>query len=360
MSIETPRNKTFTVLSCIGIILVMLGHLDFDVLTFGGLFPYYSYHVLIFVFIAGYFYKPEEEQHIGAYLLRKAKKLLLPYYIFNLIFALVTYGLRLLGFDYGGEIDLYNLLLAPIMGGHHYMLLAPAWFAVALFLLEACNIIARRLLSLIKINNEYLLMALYLAVGIAAVWLAKRGSVYDYYKVPGRLMLMAPALQFGRLYRAKLEEHDNMKSLPYFGILAAVNLLLTVTQGSLAYSVVWVSGFAGSPLLPFITAFTGIMLWLRISKILAGAIGNNRLVNYMGSHTFALMSLHLTVFFMVTAILVLFGANVDMEQFKSSVYYAFTPPGVEGFKWIYMAAGVMIVLGVSRLYEMIKNRLVKR
>ena len=62
----TKRNDTFVILSAIGIILIMLGHLDFPVLTMGGLFPYYSFHVMLFPFISGYFYKKEcaEIQHI--------------------------------------------------------------------------------------------------------------------------------------------------------------------------------------------------------------------------------------------------------------------------------------------------------
>ena len=42
------RNDTFVILSAIGIILILLGRLDFPLLTMGGLFPYYSFHVMLF------------------------------------------------------------------------------------------------------------------------------------------------------------------------------------------------------------------------------------------------------------------------------------------------------------------------
>ena len=53
------ENKEFRILSAIGMILVVAGHLGFNVFDVGGLFPYYSFHVFIFLFVSGYFYKKE-------------------------------------------------------------------------------------------------------------------------------------------------------------------------------------------------------------------------------------------------------------------------------------------------------------
>ena len=213
------RNKTFTILSCIGICLIILGHLNYGILEFGGLFPYYSYHVLIFVFISGYFYKPEDENNILAFIKRKAKRLLLPYMIYNLITGIVIVILHNFGVTYGENLSLYNLFIAPFYGGHQFMLNAPGWFIPALFLLEVCNVVGRKVLSLVKIRNEYLIMVLYALLGITTVILAQRGSVYEWYKIPGRLLLMAPVLQLGRLYRADLEEKDRIPNILYFGVL---------------------------------------------------------------------------------------------------------------------------------------------
>ena len=47
------ENKEFRILSAIGIILVVAGHLGYDVFDIGGLFPYYSFHVFIFLFVSG-------------------------------------------------------------------------------------------------------------------------------------------------------------------------------------------------------------------------------------------------------------------------------------------------------------------
>ena len=56
------ENKIFRILSAIGIILVVAGHLGYNLFEIGDLFPYYSFHVFIFLFVSGYFYKKEAEE----------------------------------------------------------------------------------------------------------------------------------------------------------------------------------------------------------------------------------------------------------------------------------------------------------
>lgn len=354
MENNKERNGTFMVLSCIAILLVVLGHLNFGVLEFGGIFPYYSYHVLIFVFIAGYFYKTEDEAQILQYIWRKTKRLLIPYYILNVFYGLIVMQLHKYGFIFGEEMTLYNLIVEPIMGGHQFMLNAPAWFVFALFGLEVCNILGRKLLKQIKLDNEYFIMALYMAAGLIAVWLAKRGSVYDFYKLPGRLMLMAPAFQFGRLYRTKLESIDKMPSVYYFMLLFTINSLLTQFCGGLGYSVVWVTGFANNPVIPFLTAFTGIALWLRVSRILGRAVSGNRFVVFMSGHTYSIMTHQLIAFFMVTLILWKCNMPIDLTAWKEDVYYAYN--GIATI-WLYVAAGILMPLGLSWVYEYVTNKL---
>ena len=196
-----PRNQTFVILSAIGILLVLLGHLDFQILSFGGLFPYYSFHVMLFLFISGYFYRPEEEERIFSYIKRKCLHLLLPYFIWNVFFGILATLLHHAGMQIGESLSLYNLLIAPFMGGHQFMYHAASWFVPALFLVELCNIIGRKVLSLLKVRNEYVIMILYLIIGLASVYLAKRGSVYDLYRLPARIMFLAPCFQMGRLYK---------------------------------------------------------------------------------------------------------------------------------------------------------------
>lgn len=363
------RNTTFTVLSGMGMLLIILGHLNSGILTFWGLFPYYSYHVMIFVFIAGYFYKPENEEKILSYILRKCKTLLLPYFIWNIVYGITAGFLHKRGFIIGEDISLWNIFIEPFVGGHQFMYNAPAWFVPALFLLEVCNVTGRKILKAVKIKNEIVLFVIYLLIGVFTVYMAKRGSVYNYYKIPGRIMLMAPCLQMGRLYRDKGEKLDIVPSPIYFGLLLLMNFIITKTHGGLAYGVVWVTGFANTVFTPFITAMTGIALWLRVARIIGSRIEKHRdsiiskILNYMGTHTYSLMLHHLivllginTIFYYFYKIGAKFVADFDTGLYFSDVYYTYVPMGMDAFKILYAFVIIAVILLLNRGMEKIFRR----
>lgn len=364
---KKSRNLTFSILSFLGIVLVMMGHLNIGWLDFVGIFPYYSFHVLIFVFVSGYFYNPNDEKHVFKYIWRKFLRLMVPYYIWNIVYGLIAMMLRRGGFEIGEEFNLWNVFVAPIIGGHQFMYNAPAWFVPALFLLEVCNILARKILSIVRIRNEYFLFVLYLVLGIATVYLAKRGSVYDYYKIPGRLLIMTPIFGLGRLYNDRLEEKESR--LPFYVVIPClfiVNVLLTRWQGGLGYSVVWVTGFAGSVVTPFITAITGIWLWLWISRILGKLTGfMSGIWNYLGAHTFSIMMHHLTMFMIVKAVFCVLGRRIEMfsdfqvENFVSDIYYTYLPNGNAVWCILYLAAGIAGSLLIGELTKKLTVRMSK-
>lgn len=359
---NTKHNDTFVILSAIGIILILLGHLDFPLLTMGGLFPYYSYHVMLFPFISGYFYKAKEEENIFAYIKRKSLHLLVPYAVWNVIYGVLATLLHNAGMQIGENISLYNLTIAPFLSGHQFMYQAASWFVPALFLLEMCNIIGRKMLSVFRIRNEYVIMILYLLIGLTAIFLAKRGSVYDYYKLPARIMLLAPCFQFGHLYKEKLESKDTLPSSIYFILVLLIQFVITVTTyGQTAFSAVWVTGFAHSVFLPYLTTLTGIAFWIRIAKELTPFLQNNRFVQYLGTHTFSVMMHHLMGFFFVNCIFYWLSnfsawfAGFDTPLFTTDIYYTYQPNGMSGIKFLYLAVGLLVSLSLPMIGSIIRK-----
>ena len=120
-NIKTDYNMTFGILSGLAIIMVVAGHLGYNILTVGDLFPYYSFHVPLFMFISGYFYKETEETHPFGYVVKKARRLLMPYLIWNLVYGLAAWLMRWNGFAMGEEISLRTLFLAPFMHGYQFI-----------------------------------------------------------------------------------------------------------------------------------------------------------------------------------------------------------------------------------------------
>lgn len=357
----TERNMTFTCLSALGILFVVVSHIDLTLFTIGNLFPYYSFQVGIFYFISGYFYKPEREEKIGGYILHKVKTLLFPYFCWNLCYGIITMVFRYLGFSIGSDLSLYTLLVAPMIHGHQFMYNFAAWFVPALFLLEICNVVGRKMLSLIAIKNEYLIMLLYLIIGCVTVYLAKRGSVYDWYRLPARIMFAAPIFQMGRLYHAKIEEKDTLSSVVYFPVLLLIQYVIVKNSGGLAFSAVWVSGFANSIFTPFLTTMTGIAFWLRIARVITPLFVKSKVAVFMGNNTFSIMMHHIFAFILLKGVFAyiysktLLLQDFDMTSFLSTTDYYYLPNGMKVFQWLYLVVGIGFPLFVAWSLKRVKK-----
>lgn len=355
-------NMTFCILSGIAIIMIVAGHAGYNLLTIGELFPYYSFHVPLFLFISGYFYKDEEEEHPLAYCKRKGKRLLIPYFIWNVIYGIVTWLLHLAGFGLGGEFSLWNLLLEPFISGYQFLYNYAAWFVPVLFVVEIMNLLMRLLLKKLHLCYEWLILAGSLLVGMAVVWLAIGGHVWGYYKTPGRILFLYPCFQMGQFYKKKLESRDKLANLPYFAMVIGVQLVLTFTCNGLGFSSVWCTGFANGPLIPYVTTVSGIAFWLRVARILTPLLQENKYVRYLGSHTYAIMMHHVMAFMLVKMGLAGIAsctggfADFDWQQFYHNIDYYYLINGAEQFKMVYLLAGVILPLLLQYGLDQVRRR----
>lgn len=359
------ENKEFRILSAIGIILVVAGHLGFNVFDVGGLFPYYSFHVFIFLFVSGYFYKKEAEENVFNYILGKCKTLLLPYFVWNFLYGILTVVLHYTGFSIGQKLSLYTLFLAPFEGGHQFMYNFPAWFVPVLFLIEVINVCARKILSLLRLKYEWLIFTSCLFMGIVTVWLAIRGSVWGWYKIPGRILFMLPGFQMGCIYREKLEKYDTLPNIIYFPVVMGIQLLVTIFCGGLAFSAVWVTSFANGPIIPYCTVVTGIAFWFRVAKNLKKMEPLADMLAALGRNTYAVMMHHILSFFLMNG-LFYFGYRMtslceefDTELFFSDVNYVYPAGGAEAGKWLYLVIGIALPLLMAAGQKKIKNSVAK-
>lgn len=366
-------NMTFCVLSALAIIMVVAGHMGYSILTMDELFPYYSFHVPLFMFISGYFYRESEEEHPLAYVKKKVRRLIVPYLIWNLIYGLVAWGLRSVGFAMGEEISFYTLLVAPFLHGHQFAYNNAAWFVPVLFTVEMLNLFARSILRRIlryldrregKQNGgeitEWLMLVGSLFVGMTVVWLAVGGHIWGNYRImPGKILFLFPCFQMGQFYYRKLEKHDTLGNLPYFAIVIGIQVLLHVCCNGLAFSAVWCGSFANGPLIPYVTTVSGIAFWLRIARMIAPGLETSRAVRYLGRNTYAVMMHHLMAFMLVKTLLAGIAARTgdfadfDWELFRTDIYYVYLVRGAEHFKMVYLVAGITLPLllqkGLDRL-----------
>ena len=61
---KQETNIPFCLLSVLGIIFVVDGHLNHSFFDIGGVIPYYAFHMPLFVFISGYFFRMKEGESL--------------------------------------------------------------------------------------------------------------------------------------------------------------------------------------------------------------------------------------------------------------------------------------------------------
>lgn len=355
---ESTYHVAFGILSAFAILMVVAGHAGYDILTVGGLFPYYSFHVPLFLFISGYFYREEGEEKPLLYLKKKVKRLLFPYLIWNLVYGMIAWALRAFGgFSMGEAVSLKSLFLDPFLHGYQFIYNFAAWFVPALFLIEVMNLCMRLLLKKMRIDNEWLILLGTLLVGMAVAQLSIGGHVWGWYKMPGRILFLYPCFQMGRFYKEKLETRDTLGNVSYFGIVIGVQVLLHLCCNGLAYSSVWCTGFANGPVIPYVTVLSGIAFWLRVAKILAPLCEGGRsggFLLYLGRNTYAVMMHHIMAFMLVKMILAGIAARTgyladfDFTEFHGNIDYYYLVKGSEAFRMVYLAAGVFLPLLLQR------------
>lgn len=385
---KPPYNVAFGILSALAILMIVAGHQGYDILTVGGLFPYYSFHVPLFMFISGYFYRDEEEGQPLSYLKKKAKRLLLPYFIWNVVYGILAAVMRNLGgFAMGEAVSLKTLFVTPFLNGYQFILNYAAWFVPVLFIVEVMNLCMRLLLGRLRINSEWLILVGTLAVGMLVVQFAIEGRVWGMYKTPGRILFLYPCFQMGQFYKKKLEAGDTLGNVPYFAVVLGVQVLLQLCCNGLAYSSVWVTGFANGPVIPYVTVVSGIAFWLRVSKILAPLCESRQsdvsaaqadakrqsapepaggFLLYLGRNTYAVMMHHVMAFMLVKMILAVTAAHTgyladfDFVRFYADIDYYYLVKGSEAFQMVYLAAGVGLPLLMQRWQDILLRSVRRR
>lgn len=360
------RNKQMDVLLCLGILLVVLGHVGtnswktelFD------WFVIYSFHMPMFFFISGYFYKPERERTYGATVLRLTKKFVIPYYIWNLVYGVIVFALKNAGLvRFKLDKSISNFFITPWTTGDQYQLNSPAWFLLTLFLVELVYLSLHKFFAWIKIKNEYFLLLPFLCMGIAG------GGMMVYGVAKGSLLVLAKLLyaiffyHLGHLYKEKLEKFDKLNNLAYFGILFVIQYFLMVKTKGFPYISMWngsITTMGKNIFLPVAVALTGTAFMLRVSKILTPALGESKIVQKISMSTKTIMIHHYAVIvFFNVALSLLHKHGVDLKTFDpnwTSVLYKYPGPHghVELFSLVYIVLCVAVPIGGSTLFAKIK------
>lgn len=319
------KNLRMTAFKALGIIVVVSCHLDENLFNLIGipitssreLFPEYSYHIPLFVFASGYFYKRIYESDYLT-LVKKRFKNITKYYKANLFYfflTLVLVGLGLLEREI--HFNLHSIFIEPFLGGFQFYFNGPGWFVPFLFTVRIVFPLTRKFFSLFvksfkfgeekKLLDESMFTIFLCVVGLFAAHFANMYPVQNQDVALFHAMLRtAWGLQFmqiGLFYKEFVEEHIKYTVKGFVAIVATKAVFYRIF-GYCTFSLRTVS-FNGHTFISLFTSILGILYALYLAEFMCRlALRFKRklpeLINFVGNNTWSIMIHHLLIKWLLT------------------------------------------------------------
>ena len=348
---QTTENDVFRALYLLAIVFVVDGHTALgDLFDMGGLFRYYSFHLLLFAFGSGYFYRDGAQAHPLCEIARRAKKLLIPLYLWNAVYGIGAALLRrFAGFELGEPLSAYTLLLAPITDGQHFVYNLGSWFVFPLFCAQVLYLLARRLSRLWgeREGITFLLCLIPGALCVQALYGGARGFLPLFAL---RTLILLPGYAGGVLYRRVLERRDTLPTAPYLLGIAAARAVLCLRYENLAYLLSDCSYFACDAIGVYLGGALAIAFMLRVARLIAPHMRKSRLAMAVSRHTYDIMMHHYMGFFALNAIFLIANAlgvgaaDFSVRALRTQSGYLYAPGGRTEMNLLYILAGLLLPL----------------
>ena len=326
---EFKPDYRFKIIYAIAMFCVLASHLQGKgslELNIQDWFPYRSFHMPLFMFSAGYFFKVKNVSHIQNYINRKFKRLILPIYLYNIIYGFFIQLIQKLGFkNIIKSFSLHIIFIEPL-GGSGFSPIRASWFSSSLFFVEMYNIIKRKAISFFKIESyEIIYFIIDFIISYNCVILSNKGyNKINLYKHILRFFHLNIYYEFGILFNKHIEfitrkiRHDL-----FFVIIFLIKLCFY-----LYYSRIPVFQYSRSiyynysPYTVVIISILGILFWLRISELLEPILGKNFYINIVADNTFSIMMNHFFAIFIIKTIFAIISKKTSYcKDFNFYKYY---------------------------------------
>lgn len=309
------------------------------------------------------FYQCSEINSLKKYLLKKAKKLLFPFYIyfgFYLIFSTILH--KYYGFSFGKNFNLFNWIVSPWTDIQPTGFCMPSWFVITIFIIQIMHACVQKTIVFIDNKERDIITAIaYILIG--AFVFHNRSEVYI-----GLIVNICKALmglffyEMGFLYGRYFERYElKIANSVYFIFILLLRCIVDCFYGW--GSIAWYElGDINEPyFIMIISALLGILFWLRIARIISNGLSRNSLMIYLGKHTYSVMLNHLFVGFIFQTILGILHIryklfnNFDLNLYKTNVYYVFDNRTASTL--MFTMSIILTILGVEKIKDTIKGKI---
>ena len=359
----------FKIIYFIDIICVILSHCKKKAsieLNIQGWFEYTSFHMPLFMFAAGYFFKSKNITSSVKYIKRKFKRLILPIYSYNIFYGVIIQILKKFGFKNNiREFNLKIIFIEPLNGcGFKYI--RPSWFSSTLFFVEVYNILKRKVLySIRKEIHE----SIYLIFDIILSYLSVFMSNQNYNKFPNaifllRFMHLNIYYELGIFYKKHLESLiKKLRNDLFFLNIFILKLLFHIYYSHAPFFYYGGSQYYNySPFTVIIISILGILFWIKISEIIEPILGKNYYVNIIADNTFSIMINHIFAIDLVKTLFAVISKHTRYcKDFNFKKYYSletsyiYIPNNLLQVGILYLISCLIIPIYIQKLINKTKN-----
>lgn len=320
-----------------------------------------SFVMPLFLFISGYLYY--ETPRVFDYIKKRLKRLVIPYYGWNFVYALVLLVVTSIGLiQWAYPINLTTFFIQPWITGEQYAFNLAMWFVLALFLSQVTFVLIREMISKLKIKNEYIFFAFFMLLGLLGTYLFSLGYTDSFYLVFNRMLFGLPFVQLGYLYKTQLEKYDKPSIISVALLIVVQFSLLSFYNNDLSFDMLH-GDLKGRLFAPFLSSFTGIWLYLQVSMFLVKVFSPtklpSRVLKYVGNNSWSVMAHQFLGFWLLSTVFLFVGAEgFDLAAYNRDIYYRYLIGGNSTSAMLYVLVGLVFPLIISYLLGRFRGRIV--
>ncbi len=339
------RVAVWDIVKALGIISIVLGHCvnSSDIVNL-----VYSFHIMIFFFVSGVFFKDKFNtlKDFGVAIFKKVYSLWKPYtayYILLLIIGSVFFVKRSLT-DFIKQI--FNVLL---LNGYAESLAGALWFVRALTVACVLFMLILFLSQTVLKNKAYILSAVIsLLCGLFGAFFVAIGRSLPYNAVTS--LLAIPIMFAGysvKHFSPKLKNIFKWWSAVPIGFINAFIILKYGIFIELSKENI------GNVPLFYIISFMGIYVICTLAFYLSKLKAAEKILSFIGKYSFDIMALHFLVFRLSATVIAAIKGDISSAAVFPVAFREFWP--------IYTLLGVFLPpilrFSASRIYNAVKNRI---
>ncbi|MFB7816843.1 acyltransferase family protein [Paenibacillus chitinolyticus] len=301
------------------IILVVFGHSAFIQYYSNWHTLIYWFHMPAFIYMSGYFFKPVEKEHLGAWIRKSANRFFIPYFFIISLITIYRYLFTPINQQQFGNEILHILAGGRYIDGYY----APIWFITCLFF---CQLIFCLISTFIKTR---VLQMIIIMLFFAAAHL--ESYLFPGLKIPLNIDVAFFALFFYAMgfYTKNLIKKESIQFAAFPLLLLVIYL---VRKGYFEYFLDMKQHKYGNILLDILIPLLGTIVIFTVGRMFVNSPFKN-LMGYIGRNSQIVMYLHLI-------------AAIELYRlgFYKSVY-------------IFVLIGVCLPLVLQEIFYFIKNRM---